>query len=192
MSQNIAILTLTLVATAVVRACRFTTFAGAESGANGDIFGVSQSAAAIGEAYAVDCIGTALVEAGAAFAAGDYLASDSQGRAIKASAGGITTAVVAGAAAGNVTVAGITTDDRLVAVIRLDRDATAANVNLAQLTSEFTISAANTITNTGGTNTTGDSLLVIYERAHRPAKARALQAASGAGVKVEAFLLPAA
>lgn len=186
--QNINLLTLAILATGVVRPCRFVTFAGAEAGANGDAFGVSQSAAAIGEMIPTDVIGTAIVEAGAAFSGGDYLSSDSQGRAIKATAAGITSAVVAGAAAGDVTVAGITTNDRLVAVIRLDRDSTAANVNLGQLTSEFTITAANTITNTGGTNTTGDSLLVIWERAGSPVLARALQPASGAGSKVEALL----
>lgn len=190
--QNIPILTLAVLATGVIRACRCVTRAGAETGANGDIYGVAQSAAAIGETFAADAQGTCIVEAGAAFADGDYLASDSQGRAIKSVTGGVATAVVAGAAAGNVTVTGITTADRLVSVIRLNRDATAANIDISDLTSEFSITAANTIANTGGTNTTGDSLLVIYERAHKPTRLRALQAASGAGVKVEALLLPAA
>lgn len=76
--------------------------------------------------------------------------------------GAIKTAVIAGGAAGNLTVTGINTTDELVGVVRLDRDATAANINISSLLSEFTISAADTINNTGGTNTTGDSLLVIY------------------------------
>lgn len=77
-------------------------------------------------------------------------------------AGFLKTAVVAGAAAGNVTVTGISAADELLAVIVLDRDATAANITLAQLTSEFTITAADTINNTGGTSTSGNALLVIW------------------------------
>lgn len=76
----------------------------------------------------------------------------------------IKTFVVAGAAAGNVTVTGIATTDVLKSVIRLDRDATAANVNLSDLTSEFAICAADTIGNAAGTNTTGDALLVVVAR----------------------------
>ena len=65
------------------------------------------------------------------------------------------TAVIAGGAAGNLTVTGIATADKLKAVQRVD----AAGANLA---SEFTISAADTINNTGGTNTTGFVLLVVW------------------------------
>jgi hypothetical protein len=72
--------------------------------------------------------------------------------------------VAAGAAAGNVTVTGIATTDQLLSVVRLDRDATAANINISDITSEFTISATDTINNTAGTNTTGDSLLVLVAR----------------------------
>lgn len=77
-------------------------------------------------------------------------------------AGFLKTAVIAGGAAGNLTVTGISAADELLAVIVLDRDATAANINLLQLTSEFTITAADTINNTGGTATTGNALLVIW------------------------------
>lgn len=65
------------------------------------------------------------------------------------------TAVVAGAAAGNITVAGIKPGDVLKAVQRVD--AAAAN-----LVDEFTITADNTINNTGGTVTTGQVLLIIW------------------------------
>lgn len=65
------------------------------------------------------------------------------------------TRTVAGTTAGNVTVTGIKTTDTLVAV----QNVAAAGANLA---SEFTITAANTINNTGGTNTTGMTLLVIW------------------------------
>lgn len=69
---------------------------------------------------------------------------------------------IAGGAAGNHTVTGIATADQLVLVARLDRDAVAANIDLTAITGEFTISAANTINNAAGTDTTGDALLVLY------------------------------
>lgn len=65
--------------------------------------------------------------------------------------------VVAGGAAGNITVTGVSTDDRLVSVIQQD-----GAKALIDLTGEFTITAANTINNTGGTNTTGHVLVVTY------------------------------
>lgn len=61
---------------------------------------------------------------------------------------------VAGGVAGNHTVTGIDATDELMRVLNL-----ADGVNL---TSEFTVSAANTINNTGGTDTTGDILLVQW------------------------------
>lgn len=66
------------------------------------------------------------------------------------------TNVVAGGIAGDITVTGITTSDRLDSVI-----AYTAGVP-ALLTSEFTITGANTINNTGGTNTTGATLVVTW------------------------------
>ena len=64
---------------------------------------------------------------------------------------------VAGAAAGNITVTGIKLDDRLVLV----QDLTDAN---SDITSEFSITADDTINNTGGTSTAGHSVLVTWER----------------------------
>ena len=77
-------------------------------------------------------------------------------------AGALKIVTIAGGAAGNLTVTGIATDDKLVAVIVLDRDGTAANITLATLTSEFTITATNTINNTAGTSTSGDAVIVVY------------------------------
>lgn len=74
---------------------------------------------------------------------------------------GLRATVVAGGAAGDITIAAIAVGDLLVLVARLDRDATAANVNLSDITSEFTV-AAGKINNAAGTNTTGDTLLVLY------------------------------
>lgn len=186
--QHRPILTLALAAVAAITANRFVTPAGAQAGAAGDALGVARSGAASGENVPVDVLGTTIVEAGGTIAAGQYIQSDSQGRAVAAAASAIKTAVIAGGSAGDLTVTGIATTDRLVAVIRLDRDATAANVNLGNLTSEFSITATNTINNAGGTATTGDALLVIYESA-LPRKARALSAATS-GQLVEVLLTP--
>lgn len=71
---------------------------------------------------------------------------------------GLKVTVVAGAVAGNVTVTGIATTDHLIAVLHLD----ITGNNETDLTSEFTISAANTINNAAGTATDSDTLLVIY------------------------------
>jgi hypothetical protein len=63
--------------------------------------------------------------------------------------------VVAGAAAGNITVDGINPGDKIVTVINLS----AAGANLA---SQFRPTAIDTINNTGGTVTTGMLLLVQW------------------------------
>ncbi len=78
---------------------------------------------------------------------------------------GVVSAVIAGGATGNHTVTGITTADTLLSVVRLDRDSTAANINISDLTGEFTIDSANTIDNDSGTTTTGDALLILYGNA---------------------------
>ena len=64
---------------------------------------------------------------------------------------------IAGSAAGNHTVTGIALGDELISVIHHTQGAA-----MADLTSEFTVSAANTINNTGGTDTSSDDLLVTY------------------------------
>jgi len=75
-------------------------------------------------------------------------------------AASIVQTIIAGGAAGNHTVTGIKTTDTLVAVIEMDF--TDASETGADLLSEFTISAANTINNAAGTDTTGGFLLVTY------------------------------
>lgn len=65
--------------------------------------------------------------------------------------------IVAGAAAGNVTVTGIATSDRLVSVIN--------TTDGTDVSAEFTITAANTINNTGGTTSASKKLLVTYIKA---------------------------
>ncbi len=76
------------------------------------------------------------------------------------SAAGIVQTIIAGGAAGAHTVTGIKTTDTLLAVIEMDF--TDASETGADLLSEFTISATDTIDNTAGTDTSGGFLLVTY------------------------------
>lgn len=106
--------------------------------------------------------GIAEVEYGGTVARGDLLTSDANGKAVVASELGIEQTIVAGGAAGAHVVTGILTTDKLLSVIHLDM--TDASETGADLTSEFSISAADAIDNTGGTATTGGFLLVTYRR----------------------------
>lgn len=70
-------------------------------------------------------------------------------------------AQIAGGAAGDHTVSAIKAEDRLISV--LEEDGTSGKVT--DLTSEFSVTADATINNDGGTATTGDALLVRWEKA---------------------------
>lgn len=72
----------------------------------------------------------------------------------------VKTTIVAGGAAGDHTVTGIKTRDILVSV--LHQDYTDASETGADITGEFSISAADTINNAAGTDTTGGFLVVTY------------------------------
>lgn len=80
--QAISLLTLPLLLTGAVTANRFVTPAGAQAGADANTLGVTRSDGAIAAHVPVDVLGTAVVEAGAAVAAGDTVKSDASGRAI--------------------------------------------------------------------------------------------------------------
>lgn len=70
-------------------------------------------------------------------------------------------AAIAGGAAGDHTVAGIAPEDQLVSVLHLSGDGT--NLQGAdELVDEFTITAADTINNAGGTATTNGRLVILY------------------------------
>lgn len=101
-TQNMATLTLTLALTGTVAAGRFVTPTFAQTGADGYAIGVARSAGVSGDKIAVDIHGTAIVEAGAAFAVGATLKADSSGRAITwaASGGRLAIALEAATAAG--------------------------------------------------------------------------------------------
>lgn len=64
-------------------------------------------------------------------------------------------ATIAGNVAGNLTVTDIELGDKLIGVVNV----AAAGANLVE---EFTVSAADTINNDNGTNTTGMLLLVVW------------------------------
>lgn len=75
----------------------------------------------------------------------------------------VVTKVVAGAAAGDVTVTGITIRDKLKAVVGFTLSEGAPNtINVLDLTDEFSISAADTINNDGGTSSANGILFVTY------------------------------
>jgi uncharacterized ParB-like nuclease family protein len=81
-NQNISILTLAILASTAVAANRFVNALGAQVLADANAIGVARSPAAIGELIPVDVQGTAVVEAGAAFAKGATIKVDATGRAI--------------------------------------------------------------------------------------------------------------
>ena len=132
---------------------------------NSLLMGVNASLASGAAEDPVDIIveGIATVEYGGSVTRGNPLTSDANGKAIAAT-DRIYTKSIAGGSAGALTLTGILTTDTLISVHRLDLDATAANIDLDDLTSEFTITLADTIDNTAGTATTGDKLLVTYQR----------------------------
>ncbi len=79
----------------------------------------------------------------------------------------LVSAVIAEGAAGNHTVTGIATADTLLAVVGFTVVLSEAAPNTIaftaqDLTSEFSISAANTINNTGGTSLADGWALVLY------------------------------
>ena len=75
---------------------------------------------------------------------------------------GLQVAVVAGAAADtNIAVTGIATEDTILACVRLNRDATAANIDADNLTAECLITSAGNI-QMDTTTTTGDKLIVFW------------------------------
>lgn len=81
--QKQSLLTMSAIATAAVAASRFVgMLTGAHCAAAAKAQGVSQYAAAVGEAFAVDVLGTSIVESGGAIAAGGPIKSDATGRAV--------------------------------------------------------------------------------------------------------------
>lgn len=88
MSQNaISLLALTMTATGTIAQNRFVTPAGAQAGNGVATQGVARIAAVAADKFTVHVMGTAIVESGAAIAAGAAIQSDASGRAITLAAG---------------------------------------------------------------------------------------------------------
>lgn len=85
--QSTPILTLPIIASGAVAVHRFVTPVGAQAGDGVNTIGASAVAAASGEAFAVDHLGTTVIEAGAAFSKGDAIQSNADGKAILKAAG---------------------------------------------------------------------------------------------------------
>ena len=98
--QAISLLALSVTLAGTAAANRFLTPAGAQAGADANTLGVSRSAGVAGEKITADVIGTAVVEAGAAVAAGATLKSDASGRAITWAVSGGKVAIALQPAAG--------------------------------------------------------------------------------------------
>jgi len=81
--QSLPILTFTDIATTAIAANTFVGWTGATAAAGDKVKGVSRSDAAIGQPFPTDVLGTSIVIAGAAFAAGDALEVGTAGAAIK-------------------------------------------------------------------------------------------------------------
>ena len=100
-SGNLAILTLTVAATAAVATNRFVTPMGAYPAAAAKGLGVARTGAAVGELLAIDILGTSIAEAGGAFAKDAALELDATGRVVVKAAGvAVARALEASAAAG--------------------------------------------------------------------------------------------
>ena len=69
-----------------------------------------------------------------------------------------------GGSAGNVTVSGVLATDRIIRVESLGLSSGVLN-NVTDLTSEFSVTAADTINNTGGTSTANKFVAVTVARA---------------------------
>lgn len=100
MQQSIPVLSLTAVAAGTIAANRFVTPAGAQAGADANTLGVCRQAAVATDKITVDVLGTAIVEAGAAVAAGATVKSDASGRAITWASSGAKVGIALDAAGG--------------------------------------------------------------------------------------------
>lgn len=99
--QCTTILALPVKAVGAITEYRFVTATGAQAGAGANTLGTSEYAADDGETLSVANLGTAIVEAGAAVAAGAAVQSDASGRAITKDTGAtVARALEAAAAAG--------------------------------------------------------------------------------------------
>ncbi len=83
-TEKIPLLTLTVIAAAAIVAETFVTATGAVPTQGVNVLGVANSAAASGDALAVQSDGVAVVVSGGTFVVGDAISTDVAGKAIKA------------------------------------------------------------------------------------------------------------
>jgi type IV secretory pathway TrbF-like protein len=93
------LLALSLTATGIIAEYRFVSTTVTQAGAAANTLGVARMAAAVGDVIPVDTVGTAIVESGAAIAAGALVETDASGRAITKAAGPSVARVLPGQAA---------------------------------------------------------------------------------------------
>lgn len=81
----------------------------------------------------------------------------------------IRSAVVDGGAAGDITVTGIEAQDEILSVYHISVTTNftdTISLGSEDLTSEFSVSADDTINNTGGTSSASGLLLVVWKKVH--------------------------
>ena len=87
MSSKISVLTLSILAAVVITAERFVTATGNVATAAGNAIGAATTSAAVGERFPADVIGTTVVTAGGAIAAGAAIEVGAGGKAVTRTAG---------------------------------------------------------------------------------------------------------
>ncbi|GAB6170776.1 hypothetical protein JCM15765_02540 [Paradesulfitobacterium aromaticivorans] len=142
MAQFYPVQTITLIPAGVINPNRFVNLAGAQAGTGQAARGVTHDGAPLGEkAVPVITLGTAIVEAGAAFAAQALLTSDDQGRAIEAAdASGNTLnaiAVEAATAAGDLVEVVIVSPIAEATMVRAAAQANSVAIDVAGIVADF-------------------------------------------------------
>lgn len=99
MTQKITLLSLSVLATGVILAERFIGPSGATATAGGNAYGVSTTSAPVGALVETDVLGTTIVTAGAAIAAGALVEVGTAGKAITKAAGTTVARMAPGASA---------------------------------------------------------------------------------------------
>ena len=178
--KSFYLLAITILATAVITAHRWVSYAGEIAGMGGMAAGVSRTGAKSGQAVTVDSYGIAPIEAGDVVAIGDLVMSDADGKAVKHQPPQIKSAVLTGGAAGDLAVTGMTADSTLISVIQIFKTTAKGVTNIVDLTSEFTAKNGK-INNAGETGTGGHQVLVTWQTPANHALAIATQAATKSG-----------
>ena len=96
MRNAFPLLTFTVIAAGAIAAGRFVAPGGTQAGAGVNTLGVSRSDAVLNDKVAVDSMGTAIVQTGAAIAANALIETDANGKAITHVSGQIVGRVVPG------------------------------------------------------------------------------------------------